>query len=237
MNQLIFVAALLLATSVEAFFSAGAKTASAKSPQANEAIETFASKFPFGRPPVSPSPFRSVGMPNRDIDGTVLKKQKKNGSSGKRLTDISESEARATFAELAKLYGEDEALEMTKALPVLLAFNKKNFAACLDAWTGIFGEDESKEMVLRNPGLLAVNPEEAAKATDQTMTVSYVVAATRPIGPVALPSLLALLLVPAAEAVTGIPIRVSFISALTGSDPDTVISTMTQLAKPIWQQF
>ena len=54
-------------------------------------------------------------------------------------------------------------------------------------------------MICRNPGLLAVRPEEAARSTE-TMSASYLIAATRPIGPVALPTLAALLLVPTVEA-------------------------------------
>jgi hypothetical protein len=149
-------------------------------------------------------------MPDRDLDGTDLKKVYKDS---KRLTDITEQEAKASFTELAKLYGEERALDMVKALPICLAFDKKAFAASLSAWSEIFGAEESKDMATRNPGLLAVRPDEAGKATDSTMTFSYIVAYTRPLGPVALPLLGFLLLTPVIEYYTGIPIRSGFLGA------------------------
>jgi len=110
------VTVLLCSSNAFAFFQnmGGAKVATAKSPQADEAIQIFNAKFPFGRDPLKPNNFVSFGMP-ANFEAT-----RKN--SGIRLTDISEQQARATFNELAKLYGSDAALEMTKAKPVILAF-------------------------------------------------------------------------------------------------------------------
>ena len=235
---LLLVANLGVAT---AFFglkpatSAGAKS----SPQTEEAIATFAKKYPFDRPPVKTSARMKFGMPYRDIDGTEVFKYRQRDPStiGKRLTDISETNARAAFNTLAQLYGADEALQMVKADPVILAFQRENFKPCLDNWSEIFGEEESKAMVVRNPGLLAVKPADAAKATDQTMTFSYIVATTRPIGPFALPLLLLLLLTPAIESVSGIPIRTTFLSSLTGADPTEVAVTLQKVGQPIWKWF
>jgi len=69
-------------------------------------------------------------------------------------------------------------------------------------------------MVTRNPGLLALTPEEAARASDSTMQASYLIGATAPYGDIILPTLLALLLVPAAEQLSGIPIRATLASSL-----------------------
>ena len=202
--------ALFYASGVAAFFQTAARGGKT-SALTEEAVQIFNKKYPFGREPPKANPLGDFGMPNRDIDGSVVKK---TFTENKRLTDISEQEAKASFNELCKLYGEERALNMVKALPLCLAFDKRTFGASLKEWTDIFGEEESKDMVLRNPGLLAVRPDEAAKATDQTMTFSYIVAYTRPLGPVLLPLILFLLLTPGIEYVTGVPIRSSFLGAL-----------------------
>jgi hypothetical protein len=205
-----FLVLLLLASGANAFFSLAAKK-SASSVLTDQAIQIFAKEYPFGRPPVKTNPLVDFGMPNRDLDRTKLKKVE---STGKRLTDISEEQAKASFAQLAKLYGGERALDVVTALPICLAFDSKLFAGSLKAWSEIFGPEEAKEMVRRNPGLLAVRPTDAASATDTTMKFSYLVAYTRPLGPVGLPLLFVLLLTPAIEFVTGIPIRSAFLGGL-----------------------
>lgn len=50
--------------------------------------------------------------------------------------------------------------------------------------------------------------------TDQTMTFSYIVSATRPIGAFGLPALLALISVPVAEFYTQEPIRANLFTSL-----------------------
>merc|ERR1719437_159610 len=120
------------------------------------------------------------------------------------------------FTELSRLYGEENALQMTKILPNALAFNYNNFNDSLLAFSNIFGEDEAKEMVLRNPSLLAVSPSTAATSDDQTMQFSYIVSATRPLGKAGLPLLLGLLSIPGLEQVTQVPIRAKFFASLTG---------------------
>jgi hypothetical protein len=220
MRTLASCSLVLLASTANAFFPQfQLSTVVAKSAFADEAIAVFGEKYPFGREPIKQPPFLeallSAGVPARDIDGTEYKM---NGDTkGKRFTDISEKQARATFAELSKLYGEEYALEMTKALPICLSFDKALFAGSLKEYIGIFGEEEAKAMVCRNPGLLAVRPAEAAKATDQTMKASYLIAVTRPYGKVLLPTLVFLLLVPTIEAVSGIAIRATIVSTIIGA--------------------
>jgi hypothetical protein len=176
-----------------------------------EAIQVFNKKYPFGRDPPKKNPFLSFGMPSQpDSTGKVYDKD--YSKLNKRFTDISEQQATEAFIELATVYGEERALGMVKALPVCLAFEKKVFGPSFQEWTAIFGLEQSQEMVARNPGLLAVKPEEAAKSNDQTMAFSYIVGYTRPLGPVLLPLLMFLLLSPAIEEVTGIPIRSSFLA-------------------------
>jgi hypothetical protein len=192
-----------------AFFATKPITKKAtSSPLADEAVAIFGKKFPFDRPPVQVSPLTRVGMPYADIDGTILSK----GGNGKRLTDISPDQARAAFNELARLYGDKEALGMIKALPVALTFGKTKFAPTLKALSEKFGEEKAKAAVIRNPGLLAIKPDDAASANEQTLVFSYLVGFTRPLGPVLLPALLIALFSPAIEATTGIPIRSTFLS-------------------------
>lgn len=96
----------------------------------------------------------------------------------------------AAFNELARLYGDEAALNMVTLMPGALKFNTDNFAPCLDAWTEQFGLESAQGMVGRNPGLLGVSLREAEAPAEASMALSYVVAATRP-----LPKILALGLV------------------------------------------
>jgi hypothetical protein len=90
-----------------------------------EALSVFAQKYPFNRPV-------------------------EEGKTVKRFTDMSEPQVRSSFEDLAKVYGEEPALDMVKAMPVVLTFNSKNFAPALKGFADTFGEEESKAMVSRN---------------------------------------------------------------------------------------
>jgi hypothetical protein len=83
------------------------------------------------------------------------------------------------FNELARLYGDKEALEMVKIMPRVLRFNADNFEPCLESWTEQFGLEKAQGMVRRNPGLLGVRPDQTEDA-DSSMYGSYFVAAIRP---------------------------------------------------------
>ncbi len=188
--------------STDAFFASKpvAKRTSV-SPFTDEAISIYDKNFPFGREPPKPNPFIDFGMPNQDFDGTRIKSK---NPSKKRLTDITPEQAKKSFNELARLYGDERALSMVKAQPICLAFDNQNFDKCLENWTNVFGLEASQDMVARNPGLLAVRAEEASKATDSTMVFSYLVAFTRPLGPILLATLFLLILTPTIEALTGV---------------------------------
>jgi hypothetical protein len=160
--------------------------------------------------------FTSWGVPKRDIDGSQIKKSKST-SGNKRIFDIDDKQQRASFQELARLYGAEVALQMTRDLPSILAFNSKNFKPSLQEFSKIFGQEEAKEMVARNPGLLAVSPANAAESDDQTMQFSYIVAKTRPLGDVLLFGTLGLLSIPALEALSGIPLRANILSTVLGN--------------------
>ena len=189
--------------SAKAFFATKPSAASKVkgSPFTEEAIAIYNKNFPFGREPPKRSALVDFGMPNQDFDGTRIKSK---NPSLKRLTDISPEQAKKSFNELARLYGDERALKMVKAQPICLAFDSTNFSPCLENWSNVFGLQAAQEMVVRNPGLLAVRAEEAAKATDSTMVFSYIVAVTRPIGGLLLATLFLLLLTPLIESITGI---------------------------------
>lgn len=174
----------------------------ASSPQADEAIQYFNSLFPFDREPPKESSLVNLGVPpvarrKRAAEG--------NTTPRKRFTDIDEPTARAAFAELANLYGADEAVEMVKAYPQALVFSPSRFAPALAAFGEVFGEEDAVAMVRRNPCLLAVSPSQAATSNAQTMFFSYLVGYTRPVGGLLMALVAALMSVPVIEGVTGIP--------------------------------
>jgi hypothetical protein len=95
-------------------------------------------------------------------------------------SDNDKQEKTQTFNEIARLYGDKEALQMVKICPQTLKFKRENFARCLDSWEEQFGLEAARAMVLRNPGLLGIRPEQTNGA-ESSMLFSYVVAATRPL--------------------------------------------------------
>jgi hypothetical protein len=182
----------------------------AKTKPVDEAIAIYNMRFPPKDEYKTPF-FISWGVPRTDIDGTPTSKGK---GDGKRLFEKDNKEVRAAFLELAKVYGAEESLQMTKDLPSILAFNKKNFRPSYVEFTKIFGKEEAKEMVMRNPGLLAVKPIDAANSDDQTMQFSYIVAKTRPLGDVLLYGTLGLLMIPVVEGISGVPFRANLFHSI-----------------------
>lgn len=178
----------------------------------DEAVRIYNQRYPSKGEYKTPF-FNSWGVPRTDIDGTPTSRSKYTNDS-KRLFDIDEARIRSTFQELSKVYGTEEALQMTKDMPAILAFDKRNFKPTLAEFGKIFGNQEAKEMVMRNPGLLAVKPEDAAGADDQTMKFSYIVAKTRPAGPYLLYGTLGLLAIPVVEGIAGVPYRANLLKAL-----------------------
>ena len=53
------------------------------------------------------------------------------------------------FNEIARLYGDEEALAMVKVMPSTLRFNSDNFEPCLESWTEQFGLEKAQAMVRR----------------------------------------------------------------------------------------
>eukprot|EP00545_Synedropsis_sp_CCMP1620_P008300 CAMPEP_0119005874 /NCGR_PEP_ID=MMETSP1176-20130426/1979_1 /TAXON_ID=265551 /ORGANISM="Synedropsis recta cf, Strain CCMP1620" /LENGTH=204 /DNA_ID=CAMNT_0006957729 /DNA_START=53 /DNA_END=667 /DNA_ORIENTATION=+ len=188
---------LLLVGACQAFPIGAAQKKGAVKQAGNAAIAVFEQKFPFD----DGAPIQQVGLGNFGMPGSST------SAPGKRLTDIGEPRARAAFAELAKLYGTDEALEMVQVQPIVLCFNYKLWKESLENWGEVYGLEKAQGMVQRNPGLLAVKPADAAASDESTMVFSYIVGITRPFSKVLLPLLLLLVLSPGIEQATGIPIR------------------------------
>ena len=176
------------------FFGGQKKAASAsKSPLADEAVQTYLSKYPSDQKTVSFF-FESWGMPE----------SYQAPKSSESIFSRKNEELASTFNTIASIYGDEAALKMVKIQPSVLAFEKSNFQPSLDAFGETFGYEESKEMVIRNPGLLGSSPASAAGADDLTMQLSYVVAFTRPIGALGPASIIGLLCVPALESALGV---------------------------------
>jgi hypothetical protein len=147
------------------------------------------------------------------------KKAPKDGKvSSPTFSERDEKYLKAGFKDLAKAYGEDSALQMVKDMPICLAFNRKNFGPSLIELAKTFGDKEARGMVQRNPGLLVIPPTGAGGADsveDLAMQFSYVVAATRPVGPFLLYGTLSLLFEPTFEFISGIPLKEN-LAALVG---------------------
>lgn len=109
------------------------------------------------------------------------KKQAGAPEGEKLYAPVTRNQATGCFNELARLYGDDEALAMVKLLPRALSFRSDFFEPCLEAWTEQFGSEAAQGMVRRNPGLLGVNPILAREPAEASMALSYVVAVTRPL--------------------------------------------------------
>lgn len=151
-------------------------------------------------------PLRTKAAPSSAALTEAMEVYRKNFPENKFGSDI--SSAQTAFKELVRLYGEEQALEMTKNLPNCLRFKVNNFAPTLEGFIKVFGEEEAKAMINRNPGLLSQRAEFVERADDTTMKMSYVVAYTRPYGPVLQAGLALLLSLPALEKITGLPLLV-----------------------------
>eukprot|EP00568_Trieres_chinensis_P000323 CAMPEP_0183306830 /NCGR_PEP_ID=MMETSP0160_2-20130417/14862_1 /TAXON_ID=2839 ORGANISM="Odontella Sinensis, Strain Grunow 1884" /NCGR_SAMPLE_ID=MMETSP0160_2 /ASSEMBLY_ACC=CAM_ASM_000250 /LENGTH=214 /DNA_ID=CAMNT_0025470297 /DNA_START=47 /DNA_END=691 /DNA_ORIENTATION=- len=148
-----------------------------------------------------------------------------NAKFAKKRTErrpIVESTLRSNFAELVAVFGDTDATEIVKAVPQTLEMDRSYFARTLDIYSEKFGAESARGLLLRNPALLGVKPEGwgpdgyggAESAGPETIALSYVVAATRPIGKFGPIGLVGLLSVPGIEMVTGIPIRETIFGAL-----------------------
>jgi len=89
---------------------------------------------------------------------TTYNKAYGNAKTGSRY-DLTEPELKKCFAELANVYGEDNASKMVNAVPGSLSFDPQYFKPTFDIFAETFGADKAKGMVVRNPNLLATKPD------------------------------------------------------------------------------
>lgn len=94
---------------------------------------------------------------------------------------VSRKQATKAFNELARLYGDTNAVTIVKIQPRSLVFDSDSFGPCLEAWTEQFGLEAAQQMVCRNPGLLAVRPASASEPAEDAMFFSYLIGITRPL--------------------------------------------------------
>lgn len=142
----------------------------------------------------------------------------------KRSRPTVESDLRDNYAELSKIFGDEMSLGLVKTTPAVLQMERSYFAGTYAVFCEKFGVDETDALLLRNPGLLAIKPDGwgpdgyagAGEAGPETIAMSYVIAATRPLGKYGVFGLVGLLSVPALEQVTGIS-RSVLLSQLLGS--------------------
>ena len=126
------------------------------------------------------------------------------------MTGIDENLLKKNLKLLAKAVGDENAMQMVKDVPKILEFNGDNFQAVMNAYKVRLGDEVAIATVLRNPALISVPPTGyggADQGGQDTVILSYVVAATRPLGGLWLSLLLLVLATPAIELITGIEIR------------------------------
>mmetsp|Transcript_26672 Transcript_26672/g.57865 ORF Transcript_26672/g.57865 Transcript_26672/m.57865 type:complete len:207 (+) Transcript_26672:178-798(+) len=101
--------------------------------------------------------------------------------SRRSMIDISERQALTAFEELARLYGEERAVDMVKVQPLALAANSTDFEPAFEVWSETFGPEATQSMVARNPGLLLISSKGAEMDKFGAMGWSYFIWATRPV--------------------------------------------------------
>jgi hypothetical protein len=193
---------LLLPATVSGF---AAPTAKPAIKPADQAVVIYQTKYP-DKGPRKRAWNSAAGMSSKDLDGTSYVVAK-SAEMGKTFADRSEKDLKATFQDLAKVFGAEDALQMVKDFPIVLAITRKDLVPVMKAFSATFGEEDAGAMCKRNPGLLFLRPPVAAAADDLTMQFSYIIAFTRPVGPLILVTLLALLCEPGFETFSGIPLK------------------------------
>lgn len=181
------------------------------------AIAKFRSSYAPGGVIKLPKIFTSSPVPENSMAGREFAAYKSSG--GRKLSETPDEDLAATFEALAELYGgDDKALEMVEAVPRILAFEASKLAATKASFVANLAGDKDDEpakyteadvvaMIQRNPllsGVPATGYGSAEACGEETMYASYVVAATRPLGPVLLFTLIALVLSPFVKKALGL---------------------------------
>lgn len=118
-----------------------------------------------------------------------FKKQTPNPRPGGSY-DVTEVELKARFDVLSNLFkSESKALNVVQAVPAVLTVSKERVKANFEVYEAKWGYEKTCGVLLRNPNLFNVPTRgygSAETSGEETIIVSYVVAATRPIGGVLL---------------------------------------------------
>mmetsp|Transcript_74059 Transcript_74059/g.211442 ORF Transcript_74059/g.211442 Transcript_74059/m.211442 type:complete len:245 (+) Transcript_74059:49-783(+) len=191
------------------------------------AVAAFRAKFPKDMekqelPKIFSAPLYSENSIAAQIDPDLKAQFKERAEKPpkKLKSEVEDEEIALAYSTLSELYGGDENVDAMVAANVgILSFDPSRFsetkAAFLKAFTEPkedgaepkYTEDDVVAMVVRNPLLVGISADGyggADQAGDDTMYMSYVVAATRPLGPVLLYGTFFLLLTPALKKIAGI---------------------------------
>lgn len=145
--------------------------------------------------------FRSSGLDSRSHSNTrcyataaseftqeavnAFKKAYPNPRPGGNV-DLDAATLKSRFASLSKtLKGEENAIVAVRNVPEVLLINSALIKANFDVFEKKFGEEKAIGLVQRNPNILSVPTKgygSAEVAGDETIVMSYVLNATRPIG-------------------------------------------------------
>jgi len=105
---------------------------------------------------------------------------------GTPIYGITDSQLMSQYNELVNIFdNEEELLVVIKLLPNILIGDLNRVRANYNIYVDKWGIDKAKGVIFRNPALLSVPPTgygSAEKAGDETVVLSYAIAATRPIG-------------------------------------------------------
>mmetsp|Transcript_50500 Transcript_50500/g.86533 ORF Transcript_50500/g.86533 Transcript_50500/m.86533 type:complete len:251 (+) Transcript_50500:1-753(+) len=192
----------------------------------DEAVAAYRAKFSKKRLQVpeyfKKSPFSANSLAGKEFYQGTKPDTKSKTKAKVSNTALADKDLKVTFKTIAGLYGgDDNALKMVQAVPTTLSYNAANMkltkAALMTAFCGKFKEDgvtplysnsdgspkyteqDVVEMCMRNPLLIGIRAEgygSAINSQEDTMQLSYVIAATRPIGGLLLATTLLLLITP-----------------------------------------
>jgi hypothetical protein len=119
----------------------------------------------------------------------------------------SDADLAKMWGVMSRVYGEDDALKMIEIMPSVLGYNSENIEPSFKIFAEKFGDAQTRAMMKRNPALLSLQPTGFGSATgakEDTLYLSYFIAATRPLGSAVWYVLGACISVPLIEKVTGV---------------------------------
>ncbi|CAB1109995.1 unnamed protein product [Ectocarpus sp. CCAP 1310/34] len=95
----------------------------------------------------SRAPAGVVMQATSNVESSVARYKKLVGAKRWETDEGIEKRAAGTFAEMCKVYGEDNAVQMVKNSPSCLGYDGSVFRATFEAFSEVFGEEETKGCV------------------------------------------------------------------------------------------